>query len=298
MAQYSYYFFYHIHLLHSLFQMRSFLIILFLFVSLTLPAQAQITLPDSLPQPLKGYIQHQIDSLLQHTIDSMRPKTEAVILPRRIFKCNIALTGSMNEGNINRKLLAFRSEFSWTGKIFELDLHPRFAFGEQNGKLAEREPYIDALLNVFHKKKVYAFAATNLEASNLRGIDLRWLGGLGAGWHIIQKDKIKLSLTNLVLYEGTDFVNSNDILLWRNSTRLKGQYGLLGNKLTLKHWFYFQPSLNKKNFRWNGIVSLEFPIYKNLQFRFNVEDIYESVVPEGRKNEDRTWTMGISWSRK
>jgi hypothetical protein len=258
---------------------------------------AQINLPDSLPTPLKQYINQQVDSIVRHKVDSMTPR-QATIMPRRIFKYNIALTGSFNEGNVNRKLLAFRSEFSWAGKVVELDLHPRFSFGEQNGQLAEREPYLDALVNIFHQKKFYTFLATNMEASNLRGITFRWLGGVGVGWHIARTNKVKLSLTNMILHEGTDFIQANDIILWRNSARLKGQYSLFKNRLTFKHWIYFQPSFTNKNYRWNGIFALEFPIYKNLQFRLNYEEAYESVVPEGRRNDDRVLSLGLSLGRK
>jgi len=250
---------------------------------------------------LKLYTKQQVDSIVRFKIDSVQLNTkQAIQIPplRRIFKYNIALTGTLNSGNVNRALLAFRSEFSWAGRLIELDLRPRFAYGQQNKQLAEREPYIDALLNFFHKQKVYGFLATNMEASNLRGITLRWLGGAGIGWHIIKTNKVKLSLTNLLLYEGTDFITGTDILLWRNSTRLKGQYGLFNNRLTLKHWFYWQPSFTNENFRWNGIISVEFPIYKNVQFRINLEDVYESIVPKGRKNEDRTLSFGLNFGKK
>jgi hypothetical protein len=258
-------------------------------------------LPDSLKKQVEQYILQKADSIVQAKMDSINQKKAPPVPPKpRIFKYDLSLTGSLNEGNVSRKLLAFRSEFKWTGKVVELDIHPRFAFGEQNKQLAENEPYIDAMLNFFHQKKVYAFAMTNLEASNLRGINFRWLGGLGVGWHIIRKEKVKLSLTNLILHEGTDFreANAPDIILWRNSTRLKGQYNIFKNRLTFKHWLYFQPSFTAKNFRWNGIFSLEFPIYKNIQFRVNFEDVYESIVPEGRKNTDRFLTLGLSLGRK
>ncbi len=259
------------------------------------------TLPaDSIKRAINAYIAQKVDSIVKHKLDSLLPPPKVVIAKplNRTFKYNVALTGSLNEGNINRKLLAFRSEFSWSGKLLEFDLHPRFAFGEQNGQLAEREPYIDALLNVFHKSKFYGFLATNMEASNLRGITFRWLGGVGVGWHILSNKQVKISLTNLLLYETTDFISRTDILLWRNSTRLKGEYHLFKNRLTFKHWLYFQPSFSSKNYRWNGIFSLEFPIYKSLQFRCNFEDIYESVVPTNRRNEDRTLSFGLSFGVK
>jgi putative salt-induced outer membrane protein YdiY len=276
-----------------------FLVFSCLLYSISWVSYAQIALPDSLKKQVEQYILQKADSIVQAKIDSIQQKQNPPKPKPRIFKYDLSLTGSLNAGNVDRKLLAFRSEFKWTGKLVELDVHPRFAFGEQNKQLAENEPYIDAMLNFFHQKKVYAFAMTNMEASNLRGINFRWLGGVGVGWHIIRQEKVKLSITNLLLHEGTDFRDETapDIILWRNSTRLKGQYNIL-KRLTFKHWLYFQPSFTAQNFRWNGIFSLEFPIYKNLQFRINFEDVYESVVPEGRKNADRFLTLGLALGRK
>ncbi len=253
-------------------------------------AVAQIQLPANLPDSVK----QQITAYLAFQRDSLQKAQNPLPAPPRIFRYNVALTGAVNEGNVNRQLLMFRSDFSWAGKVLELDLHPRFAYGKQNGQLAEREPYIDALVNVWHQRKFYGFLATNMEASHLRGIRFRWLGGVGVGWHILRTPNVKLSFTNLLLHEGTDFITDTDLTLWRSSARLKGQYNLFKNKILLKHWFYLQPSFTVKNFRWNGILSIEFPIYKSLQFRINVEDIYESLVPEGRQNEDRTISLGLS----
>lgn len=277
--------------------MRFYIFIVF-FGGVVAPVWAQIKLPTTLPDSLRS----QIEQYIAFKVDSIEKsktliKAQIMPLPPK-FKYNVALTGSLNSGNLDRKLLVFRSDFSWAGKVVSLDLHPRFSFGEQNRQLAEREPYIDALVNFFHQRKFYGFMATNMEASNLRGIHLRVLGGVGLGWHMIRTEAVKLSFTNLVLYETTDFITSEDLELWRSSARLKGQYSLFKNKITLKHWFYFQPSFTAKNFRWNGILSVEFPIYKNLQFRLNVEDVYESLVPEGRRNEDRSISLGLSFGRK
>ena len=245
---------------------------------------------------------NQIDSLskanlfLQKQVDSLQkllPK--APTTPKKNpFAARFYVDASLTRGNVKRDLLVSRAEFVYSGGILELNLNPRYTYGIQNEVVAERDFFTDFNFNLFHQKVLYGFGLGILETSNLRAIDIRWLAGGGVGLHLIRKPKAYFSITNALIYEETDFKAGNTIFTFRNSTRLKGNYELGNSKITLKHLIFVQPSLEQRdNYRWNMLFNLEFPIQTWLRFNLTYEESYESIVSEGRRNNDFSFRAGL-----
>ena len=169
-------------------------------------------------------------------------------------------------------------------------------YGQQNKILSEREFFFDLRTTLRYKSKVYYLAFTSFEKSNLRLIHDRFIGAGGVGIQLIQRKNAYLSVTNVILYEWTDFIVNNefpDKNLWRNSTRILGEYKLDGEKLFVSHTVLIQPSFTQKNFRWNGNLTVRYQITKRTGIRSTIENSYESVVVEGRKNNDFRLTFGV-----
>jgi hypothetical protein len=258
---------------------------------------AQIISPDSLQKT-------QIDSLiqvnqrLQKKLDStIRAHTPAPSRPAFLYR--VATDAIFSSGNVNRELLVLASSWSYTQKLFSLEMNPRYAYGKQNGNVAERDFFSDFNFDVFHHQAVYGFGLGILEVSNLRAIDLRWLGGVGIGFHILRKPKASLSITNALIYESTDFRTNQDILTFRNSMRLKGKYTLFHNRLKISHLVFVQPSVqNLENIRWSANLGIEIPLHRLLSLRTVFSNSYESIVAENRRRNDFAWTVGLAFGNK
>ncbi|NJL14202.1 MAG: DUF481 domain-containing protein [Microscillaceae bacterium] len=242
---------------------------------------------------LELLIARRADSLLQ-----ARQKTSAAS-PPPAFQYSFSIQGAFNEGNVSRQLFEFLTHLSYTKGIVELETNPSFTYGEQNGQLAERDYYGDLNLSLFHERRLYGFAIGIFERSNLRAIRERYYGGGGLGFYFVRNDKVKVSLTNALIYEFTRFVEEGSVEVYRNSTRLKGRYLFFGGKMILSHLLFLQPALNEKeNVRWSGLGALSFPIGKMLAFRASIENTYESIVEAGRQKNDLVWSVGLTFGNR
>lgn len=207
--------------------------------------------------------------------------------------------GNFTRGNVNRTLFVFRTELMLTGPFISLSTNPRFTYGKQNGVVAERDGFLDLMIDIFKERKTYLFGMAILENSNLRKIELREMAGLGVGFRILNTPKNQLSVTDAILYESTDFKEMPKITTLRNSLRIKGKHSFNKDKLRLSHLTFVQPSLSKlSNMRWNTLLSLELPINQYVTLRSSFENSFESVVSTGRKKNDSRLTFGVSFGNK
>ena len=252
---------------------------------IVVPLSAQQTTP---PTP--------IDTVSTAPVDSLTKNRPAIIdsLSYRFIG-----DGNFTTGNVNRSLLVLRAEVIFQGPDVNISTNPRFTYGKQNRLLAERDTYVDLIVDVFKKKKVYVFGLGTIERSNLRRINWRRLAGAGVGFRLLQKEKHDLSLTNAVIYESTDFEERPTLTTVRNSTRLKGRHSFLDDRMRLTHITFVQPALNDfSNLRWNTLISLEIPLNRWISMRGSFENSYESVVEATRKNNDSRITFGIAIGNK
>ncbi len=232
----------------------------------------------------------------------IQPDNEMILYTARrqdlnLFKYHISLDGNFTAGNINRELLAIRSAFELDlHKTFRLSTSPTFIYGRQTKVLSERELLADLRASLFYRKKLYPMAFTSFEKSNLRKIISRQIVAGGFTFKVLEQPKAFLTLTNLVLYENTDYVSNDrfsDRKLWRNSTKLQGEYKLKKEKFIISHSLYFQPAISQKNVRWNGNMVFRYLISKKVSLRTVIEDSYESLVVPGRKKNDFRLMFGL-----
>lgn len=277
-------------------------LLLLLIFSFYLNTQAQDTPADTL-QPVNNPVM-QADSTAQEEEGgeeeeegSEEEEEEDKDTTPAKFRYRFSTDGTVTSGNINRALIQFATSLDWNlHKTFKLSSSPSYVYGSQNKIAAERETFADVRASFLYEKRFYYLAFSSYEQSNLRKINNRFVGAAGIGYKLVQKKTIYLSVTNVLLYEKTDFVVNEkfpDRNLWRNSTRLFGEYTFDNGKMSLSHTLYVQPSITEKNFRWNGNLILRYQVSKNVSFRSMMENSYESIVVPGRKNNDFRWTFGI-----
>jgi len=231
------------------------------------------------------------------SIAQEKTETDTTAIPKRQHKFiyHFSLVGNWSAGNINRDLSDIKLSGEYVRKGIAIHLFPEFIFGELNDNVWEREYSLLADVKVFPQKKFYGFGFVHFEKSYLRRIRFRQLFGVGGGWHVFEKERIKLSLSNALVTEGTDFEDETlSINTLRTSFRAKGKYDLLDEKLHLKHLFFFQPSLTDHNLRWRINIGLFVPVSSHLNFLCRWEHSFESSIAHGRKNHDDRWTAGIA----
>lgn len=276
---------------------------------------------DSLKKAVSDSIVHKIDivqkkdSSQKTTTDSTQLKKNTIShsdsvhkvavrpVPVKAITYSFALNGDFKSGNVRRELLgaSFAFNFEHPRSDFGFFTNPRYTYGTLNGVKAEDELFLDLNTTVYydtHSFYVLGFGA--FERSNLRKINERYVGGFGMGIRVIggprRKDsKVKISITNALLYEKTDFENKEDVIAVRNSTRFKIEAHLFKNAVKFTNSTFVQPSLLDNNLRWNALTSFSFHITKHLALVTSLINSYESFVIENAKNTDVIWTFGLSF---
>ncbi len=135
----------------------------------------------------------------------------------------------------------------------------------------------------------------------MRKILNRYNVGLGIGLKIFggknnSKSRFKLSLTNALLRETTDFESKQDRDIFRNSTRLKLIYEIIPPILHLQSVAFLQPFLNDNYYRWNSFSSLTYKVEKHFAFLFSFENTYENFNVVGIQNAQPNATVGLTYS--
>lgn len=221
-------------------------------------------------------------------------------------KASIALTGFWQDGNVETLILRGRTDFSvkpwkkWVYKNTNSYVYQEF------GKVKADADFLSLNFLYFNPEKrfypqVLAYISTNFR----REIDLRYLIGGGVTYQIIKQDKHWLKTSLTFEYEETDFKKSTfntsefngqrSINTLRGTLWVNGKYEMFKKKVILKHESYFQPSLEQSNnFRWQGELNAEFPLWKYLSFNINYRHTFESIVIQGQEEKDTFLTFGFT----
>jgi Protein of unknown function, DUF481 len=144
-----------------------------------------------------------------------------------------------------------------------------------------------------------AFGA--FERSNLRKISSRINVGVGVGWKILggkkhPNTKVKLSLSNAIVHEVTDFEIKQDRDIYRNSTRIKLVVNFIPDKLTFNSVVFLQPSLTDNYYRWNSSTHISYKVGKHLAILASFENTYENFNVVGIQNLQTNTTIGLTYS--
>lgn len=219
--------------------------------------------------------------------------------PNYKFRYRFSADGTITAGNVNRTLLQLTSALDYQlSNYFKLSSNPSFVYGKQNGLLAEREYFADFRTTYRFENRLYYLAFGSFERSNLRQINRRWTVAGGAGYKLIDRKRAYVSLTNVLMQEFTDFVELSDINVFRNSTRLYGEYTFGQDRFTLTHTAFYQPALGQYNVRWNATLSLTVKLTTQTSLRSTLANAYESLVDPSRKNNDLRFTIGMVYEKK
>lgn len=254
----------------------------------SLPDSSAIAQGDTLPPGVENF-----PSLVQVT----RPPADTL----KHFTYAVTLGGDYRSGNVQRSLYTINTSFDYLNSksIIGFYSSPRYTYGRISGELQERELFVDFNTTLWYNQNdAYLMAFGVHEESNLRQIPARWYGGSGIGWRIFGGKKrpntlIKLSMTNALVFEYTDFITMQDVRVIRNSTRIR--IGTTLNKMAFNSTLFVQPALNEANLRWSSLSTLAYALGKRLALSLTADHTYESVVLPGRKRTDFHWAIGLTF---
>ncbi|MFY0602679.1 MAG: DUF481 domain-containing protein [Flavobacteriaceae bacterium] len=222
------------------------------------------------------------------------------------FKANISLTGFWQAGNVETLIFRAKSDLSfkpWKKWVFKTqNSYVYQAFGKEK---ADEDILSLNFLYLNPERKIYPFILGFMSTNFRREIDLRYLLGGGATFQILNDEKHWLKVSVSSEYEHTSFSKTNfnrpeyngnrSINTSRGTIWINGKYHLFKNKLILSHESYFQLSLEQSNnYRWQGDINVEFPIWKFLNFKINYRQTFESIVIEDQKQGDKFLTFGFT----
>lgn len=273
----------------------------FFFTMICCSVKAQIETPDSTQNKLSTPIAA-ADST-DDDDDEMPSTEEREKLPEWYY--TIGLDGVYNSGNVNRELVALRLSLNHEREksIWGFYTSPKFQYGRNNDLLQERELFFDINNTFFYSQSdVYGLLFGSAEQSNLRKINSRYIAGIGVGYKISggkrnPKAKVKVSVSNAILKEVTDFYTREDRNVWRSSTRVKIKAEIIKNQLFFSNITFFQPSLSSSYLRWNAFSQLILKVRKHISFTAALENSYENINVEGVKNTQVNATIGLVFSQ-
>ncbi len=276
--------------------LRLFLFSIFFVVNLSAqtPDSTQIVFPKSVEAVIKADTTED-ESEFQST-------NEREKLPSWYY--SVGIDGTTSSGNVNRQLLNLKTTLNYENpnSIFGFFTSPKFQYGTNSNVLQEREILLDLNSTLFYSKhNVYMLIFGIYEQSNLRKIVSRYNVGIGIGWKILgginaPKSKVKLSISNAIVREVTDFESREDRNIYRNSTRLKLRYDIIPDKLFIQSVVFYQPSLLNNYYRWNSSSQLSYKAGKHIAILASFENTYENFNVVGIENSQTNTTFGLVYS--
>lgn len=200
-------------------------------------------------------------------------------------------------GNIDRFMLRANATGDVGNTFFALKSSVSYSLHQIFGMQLENDWFGFADLRLFPDNTLFPMAFGEFETSNLRFLNLRVQGGVGAGVTLVRSPSINLSLSTAFTYDITRFRIMNSYEGWRYSFHLFGNYTLFDGKVILTHNFFSQPTaLLTSNYRHRLIAIVMIPITRNLSISSTLDYSYESVVDETRKPTNIFHALGITWS--
>ncbi len=276
--------------------LRLFLFSIFFVVNLSAqtPDSTQIVFPKSVEAVIK------VDTTEDES--EFQSTNEREKLPSWYY--SVGIDGTTSSGNVNRQLLNLKTTLNYENpnSIFGFFTSPKFQYGTNSNVLQEREILLDLNSTLFYSKhNVYMLIFGIYEQSNLRKIVSRYNVGIGIGWKILgginaPKSKVKLSISNAIVREVTDFESREDRNIYRNSTRLKLRYDIIPDKLFIQSVVFYQPSLLNNYYRWNSSSQLSYKAGKHIAILASFENTYENFNVVGIENSQTNTTFGLVYS--
>ncbi|MCX7743118.1 MAG: DUF481 domain-containing protein [Flavobacteriales bacterium] len=232
--------------------------------------------------------------------DTTQPKKDPLVI-----KYLVISDFTFTLGNLNSFTTINKGQLDLEKRVIGTKILAQYRYGIIDSTVNSNELTTSLMVSLFPKNRVYGFVNGGFETSFLRGIAYRGYGGLGAGFRVIKTEQHQFEPYINFIYEynkyrepiqvtpDTSFV----LQTFRGVIGWTGLHKVINNKMVIAHNFKYQQSLTKaENFRFEGNISITYPIIKILSVKAGFTGTYENVVPDTRKQADFIWTLGIALS--
>lgn len=165
------------------------------------------------------------------------------------YYLNFSSTGIINKTNDrNAYVLNNNLKFSLYKKSHSLNTTHGLVYGEQQGKLTNRDLTSALDFNLFQTPRSYYWGLASFERSFSLKINHRLQTGLGIGYNIVDRANAVVVISDGILYERSDLYDNaetgnNRYETFRNSFRLKFRF-LAGKAVTIDGTDFLQHALD------------------------------------------------------
>lgn len=209
------------------------------------------------------------------------------------------MDANLQSGNLEQRMFSTTLAPVLTYENLRLSPYLQYRFTRVFENVLQDDIFTYFSLDFPYRQKVYFNLSVMYENAALRFIRNRIVLGPGLAWKAVDKEKVRLTLINSLIYDATEFeVDENrnyDGL--RYGLALQGNYQLLGGKLLLNHQFFYQPIFRAfaENQRLRLMVVAALPLSQRLNVQLHADYIYESIVDASRKQSNMVSSFGVSY---
>jgi hypothetical protein len=199
-------------------------------------------------------------------------------------------TGTINKTNeTDSYVLNNNLRFSIYKKSMSLNTSNTWIYGENRDAITNNDFNSSVDFNLFKTfKNFYYWGLGTFEKSVSLKINHRIQTGLGVGYHVVDKPKIVITLSDGILYESSDLYDTPESGLdttystFRNSFRLKFRF-IIKDRITLDGTDFLQNSLeDKQDYIVRSQTNLSVKLVKWLSFTTTVA--YNKLNATRREN--------------
>lgn len=241
-----------------------------------------------------------LPTIITAQTDTVQPKKDPLII-----KYLVSSDFTFTLGNLNSFTTINKGQLDLEKRVIGTKILAQYRYGIIDSTVNSNELNTSIMISLFPKNRVYGFVNGGFETSFLRGVKYRGYGGLGVGFRVIKTDSHQFEPFINFIYEYNKFAEpiqttpdtSFILQTFRGIVGWTGLHKVINNKMAIAHNFKYQQSLTQAdNFRFEGSISITYPIIKILSVKAGFIGTYENVVPETRKKADFIWTLGIALS--
>ena len=209
---------------------------------------------------------------------------------------NIALGGSLQTGNTDRRSFAAAADASIRGERDRFGVRFLFNYAEEKDEVTARNLYGALKYDYFFTKKFYGYLGLEMLKDRFKDLNLRTIVGPGVGYQIWD-DPIKFLLFEAgITYYSEDRRTAEDDS-WV-AARLAGNFRYTLSKfLTFSDRLEIYPSLaNANDFTLRNEAAILSPIGAGWSLKLANILEYDNDPPRNVSKTDLTWILGLQYS--
>jgi hypothetical protein len=220
----------------------------------------------------------------------------------------LALNFDLSRGNQNYANFLPQLGFGFENPLVGLNSNMLYNFARLNGKLLNSDLVARNALIFLPKSKLPIQLLGGGETSKIRNLPSRYQTGLGVVFNLLKKEHhtIRAGINGVFdrsRYVGSSFKNdpeqtSNIRTVLGPLFQLVGHHTLKEGRVLFTYDLSALRAMNhKKDYRFNAISALSFPILKGISLRSSLIYSHESVILQNTKHGDLFLTMGVGVGR-